>query len=166
MGKPFQIKHGLECVGTLFTVDQIQQLVSVSGVRVATINDVLNITYDQTLNTTDDVTFAQVDVNGTVHATAFFTDSLREFKTNIVPTSINAIDLINSTEIVEYNYKSNVEGDTRIGFIADDTDAVFSSSAKNQFDLANTVGVLMKAIQELSAKNIELEARISQLEQA
>jgi len=99
-------------------------------------------------------------INGDVHADAFYTDSLRSLKTNIVPSEISAVDMINATEIVEFNYKTDLQGDTRIGFIADDTDAMMSSSGQNQFDIANTVGVLLKAVQELSAEIADLKSQL------
>lgn len=101
-------------------------------------------------------------INGDVHADAFYTDSLRELKTNIVPSEISAIDMINSTEIVEFVYKTDLTGDTRIGFIADDTDPMMSSSQQNQFDIANTVGVLLKAVQELSAEVADLKSQLGE----
>ena len=101
-------------------------------------------------------------INGDVHADAFYTDSLRELKTNIVKSEISALQMINETEIVEFNYKDNLEGDTRIGFIADDTDPMMSGSKQNQFDMANTIGVLLKAVQELTAEVVSLRAKIGE----
>jgi len=95
-------------------------------------------------------------ISGDVHADAYYTDSLRALKTNIVKSEISALQMINETEIVEFNYKTDLDGDTRIGFIADDTNPMMSSSQQNQFDMANTIGVLMKAVQELTAEVVSL----------
>jgi len=99
-------------------------------------------------------------ITGDVHATAFYTDSLRALKTNIEEVEFSALDMVNETEVVSFNYKTDLTGDKRIGFIADDTDVVMSSSSKNQFDIPNTIGVLLKAVQELSAEVADLKDQL------
>ena len=41
---------------------------------------------------------------------------------------------------------------------------IFSTKNKDSMDLYNTVGMLLKAVQELSAENKELKNRIEKLE--
>lgn len=94
-----------------------------------------------------------------VTAASFTVSSLRSTKENIQPFTANALDVINSTNIVTYTYKTDQRKEHRIGFIADDTDTLLSSIHKDRFDVTNTVAVLIKAVQELSAEITELKCK-------
>ena len=83
--------------------------------------------------------------------------SARKYKENIQDYIQNAVELINSINIVEFNYKNDPEKNQKIGFIADDTDAQLASKNHNIMDMYNCIGVLLKAIQELSAEIKELK---------
>lgn len=87
--------------------------------------------------------------------------SLRELKENITPFNKKAIDIINKTDIVNYNYKEDVNKTLKVGFIADDTDSILSGPKKDSMDLGNCVGVLIKAIQELDQEIQELKNKES-----
>lgn len=91
---------------------------------------------------------------GSLNASAFNNTSLRVLKTKIEPFTENAVSLINDINVVGYEFKRN-PGEFRVGFIADDTHEYFSGEEHNQMNLGNTVGILLKAIQELSSE-IEL----------
>ena len=52
----------------------------------------------------------------------------------------------------------------KIGIIADDSPEEFLSENKDAVDLYKTVFIQAKAIQELNAKNLELEERLIKLE--
>lgn len=95
----------------------------------------------------------------TITAAAFNATSTRDSKENIKPFAASALDLVNSTEIVEYNYKADDEKTYRVGFIADDTNEIMAGKDHDRFDTTNTVAVLLKAVQELSVRVAELEAR-------
>lgn len=100
-----------------------------------------------------------------IKAKSFIANSARSLKTDIEPTKYNAIDEINKIEVVDFYFKSDDKKENpKVGFIADDTDPIFSTKEKNSMDLYNTCGMLLKAVQELSAENKELRERIEKLE--
>lgn len=84
-------------------------------------------------------------------------ESARIYKENIQDYIQNAVELINSINIVEFNYKNDPEKNQKIGFIADDTDAQLASKNHNIMDIYNCIGILLKAVQELSAEIKELK---------
>ena len=88
------------------------------------------------------------------------TQSTIEAKENIYPTTISAVDLINQTKIVDFNFKGFDE--PKIGFIAENTNTLLSGPEQNIMDHQNVLGVLMKAVQELSAEVEELKARLGE----
>lgn len=98
-------------------------------------------------------------------AAAYNTGSLRELKENIIDTSIDALDIIDNTNIVEFNFIADATKERRIGFIADDTNELLSGPSHDKMDLNNCVGVLFKAIQELNEENKILKAKIEKLEE-
>jgi hypothetical protein len=88
-------------------------------------------------------------VTGNVSGSAFYQVSSRTLKTNIEPFTLSGIDLINEVKVVEFNYLNDLNN-KHIGFIAEDTPTQLSTLNKNVMDTNSTVGVLIKAIQELS----------------
>ena len=105
------------------------------------------------------------EFTNSIKALSFIATSARSEKTDIKPTKYNAIDEINKIDVVDFYFKSDKEKENpKVGFIADDTDPIFSTKDKNSMDLYNTVGMLLKAVQELSAENKELKERIEKLE--
>ena len=96
-----------------------------------------------------------------LYASGFYVSSLRSLKENIEPTKVNATDLINSQEIVDFNYKADEDKTHKVGLIADDSDPLFLDKRGETVDLYNTCGILMKAVQELSKKIEELEQKLS-----
>lgn len=112
------------------------------------------------LNPTSESIFAS-----SIRAFSFIANSARSLKTDIKPTKYNAVDEINKIKVVDFYFKSDSKKENpKIGFIADDTDPIFSTKEKNSMDLYNTCGMLLKAVQELSAENKELRKRIEKLE--
>lgn len=85
--------------------------------------------------------------------------SKREYKNNIEKYDENALDKINDVDIVRFNYKPEYGDPTidRIGFIANDTDEIFSTHYHDRMDYMNCIGMLMKSVQELSLRVKELE---------
>lgn len=61
--------------------------------------------------------------------------------------------------------KGDEEKDYRVGFIADDTNPIVSGKNQDIMDLQNCIGVLIKAVQELSQKCDLLENKIKELSQ-
>lgn len=107
--------------------------------------------------------FGEGSGTATLKAAAYNTGSLRELKENIEPADINALDIINNTLITKFNFKADETKEIRIGYIADDTHELLSGPNHDKMDLNNCVGVMMKAIQELSAENQELRDRLNKL---
>ena len=101
-----------------------------------------------------------MDSSGTITATDITIVSSREAKENIKASELNALDLINKIDIVDYTYKMDPKAIPHIGFIAENTDSLLSTPKKNRMDYTNCIGVLLKAVQELSKKVADLEARV------
>ncbi len=89
-----------------------------------------------------------LNFNGNFKATSVTGTSTREAKTDIYVSSINALDILMSTEIVDFKFKTDLDTQ-RIGFIAEDTHELLSTTLKNGVDITNSIGVIIKAIQEL-----------------
>lgn len=96
-----------------------------------------------------------------LYASGFYVSSLRSLKENIEPTKVKAIDLINTQEIVDFNYKADEDKAHKVGLIADDSDPLFLDKKGETVDLYNTCGILMKAVQELSKRVEELERKLN-----
>lgn len=88
---------------------------------------------------------------------AFDGVSTKEAKTNIEDYKDNALDIINDTNIISFNYKGDETNRPKIGFIAEETNSLLSTPEQNKFDLYNAVGLLMKAVQELCIRLNKLE---------
>ena len=96
-------------------------------------------------------------------AGAFTNASKREYKENIQLFQSSGLDIINSVKICSFNMKGDEAKDYRIGFIADDTDERIAGKNHDIMDLQNCIGVLIKAVQELSNKVNTLENKIKEL---
>ena len=87
--------------------------------------------------------------------------SLESIKKNISKFTKNATDIINNSDIYEYNLKSDKDEDKKmIGFVIGDnykTPSEVVSKDKNAIELYSAIGILWKAVQELSAKVEQLE---------
>lgn len=100
--------------------------------------------------------------NAEIYATSLIATSARDKKKNIVETTHHAIDEINKIKIVDFNFKTDTNNENpKVGFIADDTDAIFSTKNHDSMDIYNCIGMLLKAVQELSAENEELKNKLS-----
>jgi hypothetical protein len=90
---------------------------------------------------------------GTLGSTNFFSTSSRDYKTNIQPFTSSAIDIIDNTEIVTFYYEfEGMEDKLRIGFIAENTPEELATKSHDRIDINSSIGVMMKAVQELDAK--------------
>lgn len=108
-----------------------------------------NTNYNNNSNTT---TSAYITTAG-----AFTNASKRELKENIKLVDYSCLDIINSIQICSFNMKGDDHHDYRVGFIADDTDPIVSGKDQDVMDLQNCIGVLIKAVQELSQEVEELK---------
>lgn len=86
-----------------------------------------------------------------------YNTSTIEAKDVLGPTTINAVDLINNVEVVDFTFKDDPDKNVKTGFIAEMTDPLLSSKDQNKMDIYNCIGVLIKAVQELDARVKELE---------
>lgn len=90
--------------------------------------------------------------------TYFYGTSLRETKKDIKPFEQSAMDIINRTEIVSYKLDSGAHDDTTlIGFIAENTPAELATAQHDKMDNTSTLGVILKAIQEIDDRIIALQ---------
>jgi len=103
-------------------------------------------------------TIALRNGSGQLVATGFYQTSSRELKTNISPFVRSALDIIRDVTVVSFNYKTDIIN-KHIGFIAEDTPEELSTRNKNVMDSNNTIGVLLKAVQELEARIKQLESK-------
>jgi hypothetical protein len=103
-------------------------------------------------------TIALRNGSGQLVATGFYQASSRALKTNINPFTRSALDIIRDVTVVSFNYKTDVIN-KHIGFIAEDTPEELSTRNKNVMDANNTIGVLLKAVQELEARIKQLESK-------
>jgi len=111
-----------------------------------------------TFNGTAAIITGSLSVSGSVNAQSFYQDSSRTLKTNITPFETSAISLLDSVDVVEFNYLNDLTN-KHIGFIAEDTPVELSTTRQNVMDTNSTVGFLIKAVQELTAKVKELEEK-------
>ena len=90
--------------------------------------------------------------------------SLESIKKNISKFNKNAIDIINNSDIYEYNLKSDKDTDKKlIGFVIGDnykTPNEVISKEGQAVELYSAIGILWKAVQELSARVEQLEKEV------
>ena len=96
---------------------------------------------------------------GVITANSFNATSKRELKCEIEAFTKNATSLIKEIDVVSFCYKNDEKKSKHVGFIADDTNPIFSGEEQDHMDLANSVGVLLKAIQELETRITKLEKK-------
>ena len=94
-----------------------------------------------------------------VYGTPMGGSSLRSAKENISPFERNALEIINGIAVMRYNFKSDRNKTPLIGFIADDTDEDVAGKNHDMMMQVNCIGVLIKAVQELSAEIERLKER-------
>lgn len=98
----------------------------------------------------------------------------KRFKTNIKPTKVKAVDLLNKIEMVEFNWRKDNKFE-KIGAIAQQVQSVEESLVVKDMDSKqshsdylrisyyDTIPYLIKAIQELSQQNNELKNKLEEL---
>ena len=99
-----------------------------------------------------------MDSSGTLTATDITITSSRKAKENIQSTHVKGTDIIDSINVVDFTYINDPDKVPHVGFIAEDTDSLLSAPGRNKMDYTNCIGILLKAVQELSARVKELEA--------
>ena len=98
----------------------------------------------------------------------------KRFKTNIKPTKVKAVDLLNKIEIVEFNWKKDNKFE-KIGAIAQQVQSVEESLVVHDMDDKQTyndylrisyydaIPYLIKAVQELSEQNKVLKNKLEEI---
>lgn len=98
----------------------------------------------------------------------------KRLKTNIKPTKINALDTLNSIEMVEFNWKKDNKFE-KIGAIAQQVQSVDKDLVVRDMDdkqtyndylrinYYDTIPYLIKAIQELSEENTNLKSQLNEM---
>ena len=94
----------------------------------------------------------------TIQAGSFVTGSSRNIKHDVKDCNDSMLKAINDVKIVYYKYNEDETDKQRVGFIAEDTDPLFSSDNKHM-DINTCIGALIKAVQELDKKVKALEKR-------
>ena len=87
---------------------------------------------------------------GACGSTNFFSTSSKIYKKNIQPYSPSAVKIINDVNIVSFNY---IDYDhTKVGFIAEDTPVELATEKQDSLDTMNSLGLILKALQELNSR--------------
>jgi len=108
-----------------------------------------------------DYYFGGTAASASVHATGYYIGSSRKIKKRIKPTKINSLDLLNSVEVVDFFYKTDVKSENpKVGFIAEDTPEILTGKGHDSMDQANCIGVIIKAIQEISSRLNNIESKL------
>ena len=109
-----------------------------------------------TVSTKGDVTAL-----GTMYAKGFETASERRLKEDIKETQKDALAILNAITVFEYKYRDDIDKIPRIGIMADDVDDDYLTGPEGTyFDISNTVGYLVKAVQQLTDRIARLEQRV------
>jgi uncharacterized small protein (DUF1192 family) len=104
-------------------------------------------------------------VTGQVAAIAFVQTSLRSLKRDINPFTANATDILKRAQVRTFIYKADSTNTKRIGFIADEVPDEMAASDRSGVNEANTVALLVKALQEMNAKVAALEQEVKRLKE-
>lgn len=99
---------------------------------------------------------------GEIKAAQFKTSSSRAQKENVQVFADSALGILNATVVVKYTYIDQDE--PQVGFIAEDTHELLSGADRQSMNIPSTIGVLIRAVQELSQQNQELLERVIALE--
>lgn len=103
-----------------------------------------------------------INASGEISASSFNATSSIVFKENVVPTEYSGLDIVNDVSIVDFNYKNDDSKVKHIGFIAEDTHKILSGPKHDHMDYTNCIGILLKAVQELSKKVEILEEKVKE----
>lgn len=101
---------------------------------------------------------------GTISGSLFNATSSIKAKHDVKPFVSSALDIINATNIVNFVYNNDEKGILRTGFIAELTSELLTTPEHNTMDIGSCIGMLMKAVQELSEENKKLRKLIENKE--
>lgn len=126
-----------------FVLSNVTIETSFDGIKTMNIIPYEDSTYDIGSSTK-----SYANIYGTVQSS-----SSRAKKTEIEDYADKALDIINGTKIVSFKYKADLNRERcyrHYGFIADDTAEELATPYHDVMDYGNCIGILMKAVQELS----------------
>ncbi|NLR81198.1 tail fiber domain-containing protein [Chitinophaga eiseniae] len=101
--------------------------------------------------------------NGQLEAQAIYQSSQRALKKDIAPFNKSALDIIDHASVQTFRYKSDKNELLHIGFIAEDVPEEMAAPKRVGVDQANTVAVLVKAIQEMNGQVKALKEEVKML---
>jgi sensor histidine kinase YesM len=100
---------------------------------------------------------------GSVSALSFTVTSSRTVKKNVKSFKKSALNIIKKINIVSFQYKESKDPIPHVGFIAEDTDSLLSGENQDSMRLNSTIGVLLKAVQELDGKIERIEKELKEI---
>lgn len=106
---------------------------------------------------TDAVRYKSGFFSETVKSGSFDATSSRKKKKDIEDYQESGLEIIKSLKIVTYKYKADRKEQVHIGVIAEDSPKEILSVDRKGVSLTDSIGVIFKAVQELSARIEELE---------
>ena len=133
------------------------------------------LTHYITFKESDGGTVGEIDNGGGSGALRINTASDERLKENIKDTEVDGLNIINNLTLREFNWKKRYNKKVeKCGLIAQEVRKVLPSAVTEMSDDDKTLGIsepgfvytLIKAVQELSASNDALKARIEVLEAA
>lgn len=102
-------------------------------------------------------------INGELEVTGIYQTSQRKLKKDIQPFEKSALNILNTASVQTFKYKADKNAVTHIGFIAEDAPEEMAAPQRLGIDQANTVALLVKAMQELNQKVEGLQQEIGSL---
>lgn len=88
-----------------------------------------------------------------------------EVKKEIKPFERSALDILNSTKVISFKYIDDPDQIVHYGFIAEETPTELATEFHDRMDYTNCIGILIKAVQELSSRVDYLENFLNQGEE-
>jgi hypothetical protein len=140
--------------GNVFTTDQVESALNQLGNGTMTIHG--SKTFDGGVNcsnglSTNSLSATNASITSLSADTVNTTSALAK-KKNIKLFTGDGLGIINSTKIVEYTYIDDPDQLVHTGFIADFTSEKLSGPNHDQMVISDTIGILLKAVQQLSEK--------------
>ncbi|NML38416.1 tail fiber domain-containing protein [Chitinophaga sp. G-6-1-13] len=131
-----------------------------SRIAYVTSNSSTRVTYDTLFYVTK---YGDAKINGTLEVTGLYQSSQRKLKKDIEPFNRSALDIINKASVQTFKYKADKNGVTHIGFIAEDAPEEMVAPQRIGVDQANTMALLVKAVQEMNQKVESLQQEVTTL---
>ena len=95
-----------------------------------------------------------------LYATGFYVNSSRDKKENIRYCDRDALSIIMDTQVYDFNYKDDKTKKPKVGIIAEEAPELLVTNDKDGLDSGNAIGLLLLAVQQLTAKIAELQSRL------